>query len=395
MSIRSVAELDLAGKRAFVRVDFNVPIRDGVIQDDTRIRAALPTLRRVLDVGGALVVATHLGRPKGAPDPAFSLAPVAERLSELAGVPVELAPEVVGSSVEEQARNLQPGQLLLLENIRFHPGETENDPELSRQLAALADVYVNDAFGTCHRAHASTAGMAIHFAPEQKAAGYLLLREIQAFQRVLDNPERPLVAILGGAKVSDKIGIIKNLLDRADRLLIGGGMAYTFLASRGTPVGDSLLEADKIDLAREIWEAAKAKGVDFLLPVDHVVGQEVSEDAAARVSEGQGVPDGWKALDIGPRTRETFAHALGDARTVVWNGPMGVFEVAPFAAGTLALARAVADCPGFTVVGGGDSVSAITKSGLADRIGHISTGGGASLELLEGKTLPGIAALDG
>ena len=394
MAVRSVEELGVSGRRVFVRVDFNVPVADGRVGDDTRIRAALPTLRLVLDRGGALVLASHLGRPKGKPDPAYSMAPVADRLGELLGMSVFLAPGVVGPEVRDLAEGLEPGQVLLLENVRFHPGETRNDPEFARALAALADVYVNDAFGTCHRAHASTAGMAAFFPPEQKGAGLLLLREIQAFRRVLEAPERPFVAILGGAKVSDKIGVIRNLLPRIDRLLIGGGMAYTFLAALGQPVGSSLLEADRIDLARSLLDDARGRGVEVLLPLDHVVGREPSAGTEVRVTGDAAVPDGWMGLDIGPKTRERFAQALADARTVVWNGPMGVFELDPFAEGTFALARAVAACPGFTVVGGGDSVAAVNRAGVAGRIDHISTGGGASLELLEGKTLPGIAALE-
>jgi phosphoglycerate kinase len=395
MAIRSVDQLPLRGRRTFVRVDFNVPIRNGAIQDDTRIRAALPTLGAVLSAGGALVLASHLGRPKGSPDPAYSLAPVALRLGEHLGRPVRLAPGVVGPEVEALATGLEAGEVLLLENVRFHPGETKNDPQLSRELAGLADLYVNDAFGTCHRAHASTAGMAARFAPQHRAAGKLLLAEVEAFRRVLEDPSRPLVAVLGGAKVSDKIEVIRHLLGRVDRLLIGGGMAYTFLAARGIPTGESLLEADKIDLARELLTAAEAQGKVVHLPVDHVLGKTVEEGTETRTTEGQEVPAGWRALDIGPRTRKAFSAALVDAGTVVWNGPMGVFEIAAFAEGTFSVARALAACRGFTVVGGGDSVSAVQRSGVADRIGHISTGGGASLELLEGKVLPGVAALEG
>ena len=394
MAIRSVDQLDLAGKRAFVRVDFNVPLRDGVIQDDTRIRAALPTLLEIL-AGGSAVVASHLGRPKGRADPAFSLAPVRDRLADLLGAPVTLAPAVIGAEVSAAAGALDPGQVLLLENVRFHPGETQNDPELARQLADLADCYVNDAFGTCHRAHASTTGAAAHFAPERRAAGDLLLREIQAFDRVLRTPEAPFVAILGGAKVSDKILVIENLLTRVDTLLIGGAMAYTFLAARGVAVGDSLVEQDKVELAGEILDQVARTGTRLLLPVDHVIATVVSADAEHRPTEDEAVPAGWRGVDIGPRTAQAYAAAVAGARTVVWNGPMGVFELAPFAHGTFQLAEAVALCPGFTVVGGGDSVSAINRSGRANDVDHISTGGGASLELLEGKTLPGLAALEG
>ncbi len=394
MAIRSVEQLDLDGRRAFVRVDFNVPLRDGEIQDDTRIRAALPTLHAVLDRGASVVLASHLGRPKGRFVPELSLEPVARRLADLLGRPVSLAPGVVGLGVSEAVHALEPGRLLLLENVRFHPGETKNDPELAGALAALADVYVNDAFGTCHRAHASTAGAAGRFPAGQKGAGLLLLAEIRAFRRVLEAPERPLVAVLGGAKVSDKIPVIRNLLDKVDQLLVGGGMAFTFLAARGIGIGDSLVEADRIDLARDLLEEAERRGVGLLLPVDHVIARDVAPGTKVRTTDGPEVPAGWKGLDIGPKTRSAFGAAVAGARTVVWNGPMGVFETPAFAEGTFALARAAADSPAFTVVGGGDSVSAVNRSGVADRIDHISTGGGASLELLEGKTLPGIAALE-
>jgi len=394
MAIRSVEEIQVEGKRVFVRADLNVPLKDGRITDDTRIRAALPTLRHLLDRGAAVVLASHLGRPKGRPDPAFSLAPVADRLGELLGLSVFLAPDVVGPKVEPLARDLEPGEVLLLENVRFHPGETKNDPELARQLAALADAYVNDAFGTCHRAHASTAGMAAHFPPDRRAAGLLLLEEIRAFERVLDRPEHPYVAVLGGAKVSDKIGVIRNLLPRVDRILVGGAMAYTFLKAQGIEVGDSLVEEDKLELARELLAQAREEGKEIALPADHVIARDLSAEAETRVTDGAEVPAGWKGVDIGPRTRQAYARAVAGARTVVWNGPMGVFEIPAFAEGTVAVARAAADSPAFTVVGGGDSVAAVTQAGLADRISHISTGGGASLELLEGKTLPGIAALE-
>jgi phosphoglycerate kinase len=395
VAIRSLDQVDVSGRRVFVRVDFNVPIRAGAIQDDTRIRASLRTLRSVLDSGGSLVVASHLGRPKAGPDPAFSLRPVAERLGELLKARVALAPGVVGMETSELARALPVGGVLLLENVRFHPGETKNDPELCRELASLAELYVNDAFGASHRAHASTAGMAALFPPARRAAGYLMLAEVEALRRVLAGAEKPFVAILGGAKVSDKIGVVENLLGKADRVIIGGAMAYTFLAARGASVGDSLLEADKIDLARALLEKAEAARVPVLLPVDHVLAREAAEGAETRTSEGENVPAGWRALDIGPRTRALFSEALSSARTVVWNGPMGYFELPEFAEGTAAVARAVAECSGFTLVGGGDSVSAVQKTGLADRIGHVSTGGGASLEFLEGKVLPGVAALEG
>jgi len=393
--IRTLDQLDFKGKKVFIRVDFNVPAKNGVISDDTRIREALPTLRKILDSGGSLIIASHLGRPKGGADPAFSLAPVAARLGELLGVPVPLVGEVVGESATSQAARLTPGKVLMLENVRFHPGETKNDPVLSEAFAKLADLYVNDAFGSCHRAHSSTVGVAGFFKPEERAAGYLLMKELDSFRRVLLNPARPLVAILGGAKVSDKIAVIENLLPRVDRLLVGGAMAFTFLKAKGVPVGDSLVEDDKVALARELMEKAASAGVRLLLPVDHIAAREISDEAKAIATVDEAVPEGLKGLDIGPRTVALFSAAVADAGTLVWNGPMGVFETAQFAAGTYALARAVADCRGFTVVGGGDSVSAVKKSGVAGRIGHISTGGGASLELLEGRTLPGVAALDG
>lgn len=392
--IRTVDALDFTGKRVFARVDFNVPIKNGVISDDTRIREALPTLRKILSSGGSLILASHLGRPKGF-DPSASLAPVAARLAELLGTEVALAAEVVGECVSDLADALEPGGVMMLENVRFETGETKNDPALSKAFAKLADLYVNDAFGSCHRAHSSTAGIADYFPPERKAAGYLLTREVESFRRVLENPARPFVAVLGGAKVSDKIAVIENLIPRVQKLIIGGAMAFTFLKSAGVEVGGSLVEEDKLDLARELTAKAARTGVALLLPVDHVVASEMTEEAPTQVTATQAVPVGLKGFDIGPKSIELFSAALADAGTVVWNGPMGVFEVKQFSKGTFELARAVAACPGFTVVGGGDSVSAVKKAGVADRIGHVSTGGGASLELLEGKVLPGIAALDG
>lgn len=393
--IRTIDQVALAGKKVFIRVDFNVPIKNGVISDDTRIREALPTLKKILGEGGSLVITSHLGRPKNGPDPAFGLAPVAERLSGLLGQPVPLIGEVVGEKASAAAKALKPGEAIMLENVRFEAGETKNNEALSKSFAALADVYVNDAFGSCHRAHSSTAGIASFFAPEAKAAGYLLTRELSSFDRVLKNPARPFVAVLGGAKVSDKIAVIENLIPRVQKLIIGGAMAFTFLKANGVSVGDSLVEDDKLDLAKSLILAAKAAGVELLLPIDHVAAAEISDEAKAVVTEGEAVPAGLKGLDIGPKTVALYRSAVADAGTVVWNGPMGVFETKQFAAGTFALAEAVAGCPGFTVVGGGDSVSAVKKSGVAGKIGHVSTGGGASLELLEGKILPGVAALDG
>lgn len=395
MSIRSVDELDLAGRRIFVRVDFNVPLRDGVIQDDTRIRAALPTLNKILEAGGSAVVASHLGRPKADPGPALGLAPVAARLRELLKVAVELAPQVVGSEVAERADHLPRCAILLLENLRFHSGEQSNDGEFSRQLAALAHAYVNDAFGTCHRAHASIVGVPEHFPARHRAAGELLVKELRAFDRLLRSPEHPFVAVLGGAKVSDKIEVIRNLLPKVDTLLIGGAMAYTFLSAQGVPVGDSPVEPDKVGLARQLLDEAESRGTRILLPVDHVTAAEPAPGVATETTAGTAVRTGQRALDIGPDTVAAYTAAVADARTVVWNGPMGVVEVEDFARGTFALAEAVARCPGFTVVGGGDSVAAVERSGFAHRIGHISTGGGAALAVLAGKTLPGVAALEG
>jgi phosphoglycerate kinase len=395
MAINSIDDIALKGKRVFVRVDFNVPMKEGVISDDTRIRSAVPTFEKILSEGGSIIAASHLGRPKGGPDPAFSLLPVAGKLQEIMGVKVVMSPEVVGETTSRLARELKPGEILLLENVRFASGETKNDPVLSKELAALADVYVNDAFGSCHRAHSSTAGMAEFFPREARGVGYLMQKEVKAFERVLHSPERPFVAILGGAKVSDKISVIENLLPKVDRMLIGGAMAYTFLRAQGIGVGGSLVEEDRIELAASLLKAAKGLGVEFLLPSDHLVASDLAEGVAPIVTEGAAVPQGMKAFDIGPVTVESYKKALEGAKTVVWNGPMGVFENPAFAAGTFAVAEAVANCGGYTVVGGGDSVSAVKKSGNAKKISHVSTGGGASLELLEGKVLPGIAALEG
>ena len=359
--MRTLDDLDVEGKRVLVRVDFNVPLDGGEITDDTRIRAALPTLRELLDRGAArLVLVSHLGRPKGA-DPALSLAPVRRRLREL----------------------LPDDRVELLENIRYEPGETRNDPELARRLADRADVYVDDAFGAAHRAHASTEGVA-HLLPS--AAGRLLQREVQTLEGILDDPERPFVAIVGGAKVTDKLGVLERFTEVADTVLIGGAMCFPFYAARGESVGDSLCEAEGVEPARALLGR-----VD--LPTDLVLGRAFAADTEARALDGTEVPDGWMGLDVGPRTRDAYAQAIAGAGTVCWNGPMGAFELAPFAAGTKAVAEAVADCPGTTVVGGGDSVAAVHRFGLADRIDHVSTGGGASLELIEGKTLPGVAVL--
>lgn len=388
----SVKDLDLKGKRVFCRVDFNVPLDDqGRITDDTRIVASLPTLRHIIEQGGRLILASHLGRPKAAPNPKYSLAPVAPHLSKLLGKPVTMAKDCIGPEVEQLAAGLQNGDILLLENVRFHAGEEKNDPAFCRHLASLADLYVNDAFGTAHRAHASTEGVARLLSPA--VAGFLMEREIRYLGGALAEPRRPFVAVLGGAKVSDKILVIENLLAKVDALVIGGGMAYTFLRAQGHEVGKSLVEADKIELAGELLAKAAQRGVRMLLPQDHVIAREFKADADHRVCTNADFPADWMGLDIGPQTAELFTGLLKNAGTVVWNGPMGVFEFPAFAQGTFAVARALADSDALSIIGGGDSVAAVNQSGLDDRMTHISTGGGASLEFLEGKELPGIAAL--
>ncbi|MGC8760866.1 MAG: phosphoglycerate kinase [Bryobacteraceae bacterium] len=382
----SIRDLDLKGKRVFMRVDFNVPLAPGgqEITSDKRIRAALPTIQYALEQGAALVLASHLGRPKGKPNPEMSLKPVAQRLSELLGRPVAMAPDCIGEEVEKMLPN--PGEILLLENLRFHPEEEKNDREFSRALARLGNVYVNDAFGTAHRAHASTVGIIEFLQPA--AAGLLMEKELEYLEKCTKNPERPCIGILGGAKVSDKIEVIENLLKFADRLLIGGAMAYTFLKSQGRPVGRSLVEDDKLELAKGLLEKA---GDRILLPVDHVVVEVLEENAPSEVVEE--IPEGRMGVDIGPKTREKYAEVIRTAKTIIWNGPMGVFEKKPFDAGTVAIAKAVAESGALSVVGGGDSEKAVKAAGVADRISHISTGGGASLEYLAGLTLPGVAAL--
>ncbi|HWP35352.1 MAG TPA: phosphoglycerate kinase [Thermodesulfobacteriota bacterium] len=406
--LRTVDQLELGGKRVFVRVDFNVPLEPAggraaapgkapalAVADDTRIREALPTLRHVLERRGRLVVASHLGRPGGRRDPAQSLAPVAARLGELLGQPVPCLPDCIGPEVEARVAALRPGEAVLLENLRFHPGEEANDPAFAAALARLADVYVNDAFGTAHRAHASTAGMA-PLVPA-RAAGFLMKTELDYLGRLLTGPARPFVAVLGGAKVSDKLGVLERLVERVDALLVGGAMAYTFLKAEGIPVGRSPVEDDRLAAARQLLAVARARGVRLLLPEDHVVAERPDAPETARVTDGAAIPDGWLGVDIGPRTVERFAREIRQAGTVVWNGPMGIFEIPRFAQGTVALARAVAEATAAgatTVVGGGDSVAAVRQAGVADRISHVSTGGGASLEFLEGKRLPGVAALE-
>jgi phosphoglycerate kinase len=391
MDKQTIRDIDWRGKRAIVRVDFNVPLDGDQITDDTRIRAALPTIQALRDGGAAVVLMSHLGRPKGQVNAKYSLAPAARRLSELLGVAAPLQPDCIGPKVAASVQALKPGDVTLLENLRFHPEEEANDPSFARQLAALGDVYVDDAFGSAHRAHASTEGIT-HDLPA--VAGLLMERELAALSRALDNPAHPFVTILGGAKVSDKIGVIQNLLSKVDALLIGGGMANTFLAAQGRPIGKSLNELDKADLARDLLDQARQRNVTLALPTDVVIALQMNADAPRRTVGVDAVPDDQAIFDIGPETIAAYKDLLNGAQTIVWNGPMGVFEVAPFAAGTRAIAEAVAASDAFSIVGGGDSVAAIEEAGLADRISHVSTGGGASLEFLEGRTLPGVAALD-
>ncbi|MEQ1758175.1 MAG: phosphoglycerate kinase [Vicinamibacterales bacterium] len=393
MATRTLRDLNMKGRRVFVRVDYNVPIADGVVGDDTRIRGTLPTLRYVLDAGAACVIlASHFGRPKGKPNPAMSLRPVAARLALLLGLPVAFADDCVGEVAERAVAQAPPGSIVLLENLRFHAEEEKNDPDFARQLAKLADVYVNDAFGAAHRAHASVDALP-RLMPES-GAGLLMEDELRYLGSVLEHPERPFVAVLGGAKVSDKIEVIENLIPRVDRLIIGGAMAYTFLKAAGKPTGRSLVEDDKLAAARDIVTRAGAAGVELLLPSDHVVADKLEAGAATSVLSVDDPAIGDRmGLDIGPATVAAYSRAVADAKTVLWNGPMGVFEIDEFARGTMALAAAVANVKGTTIVGGGDSMAAVHKAGVADRITHISTGGGASLEFLGGSVLPGVAAL--
>ncbi len=386
-SKKTIRDIDVSGKRVLVRVDFNVPIKDGVVGDDTRIRGALPTLEALLAGGAALILCSHLGRPKGGPDPKYSMKPVAEYLGKLMNRDVAFAEDCIGPQAETAAKALKPGGVLVLENTRFHPEEEKNDAGMSKQLAALADVYVNDAFGSAHRAHASTEGVAKHL---PAVAGLLMEKEIQYLGAAVAAPERPFVAILGGAKISDKIGVIKNLLTKTDTILIGGGMANTFFKAEGYPIGDSLVEAEALETAKELLQSA---GTKLRLPVDVVIADKFDAAAAHKIIPTGPIPDGWRILDIGPETIEHYAKVVKAAKTVVWNGPMGVFEFPEFAKGTFGVAQAVADSSAVSIIGGGDSVAAIQDSGLTDKVTHISTGGGASLEMLEGLTLPGVAAL--
>ncbi len=393
MAVKIIDEVDLKGKRVFIRVDFNVPMDEQQrITDDTRIQAALPTIKYARDKGGKVILASHLGRPKGKPVPEMSLAPAAQRLAELLGGAVKTAPDCIGPEVEEAVNSMGEGDILLLENLRYHKAETDNEAAFAESLATLADVYVNDAFGAAHRAHASTFGMVGHV--KEAAAGFLMKKELQYLEQALKAPGRPFVTILGGAKVSDKIGVAKNLLAKVDILVIGGGMANTFLYAQGHSLGASRVELEKREEAFAILQEAAQSSVKILLPEDVIIAQEINPDTETRIVSISDIPEGWLALDIGPETAKKFCTALKQAKTIVWNGPMGVFEMAPFAAGTGQIAKAVTEAAAVTIVGGGDSVAALEKEGLKDRITHVSTGGGASLEYLEGKVLPGINILD-
>lgn len=387
MNKKTVKDIDLKGKRVLMRVDFNVPMQDGKVTDDKRIKASLPTIQYILDQGASLLLMSHLGRPKGGPAPEFSLRAAAEVLSSHLGIPVKMAPDTIGPEVEAMAKELKPGEVLMLENTRFHKGEEKNDPELAKQMAALAEVYVNDAFGSAHRAHSSTEGVA-QFLPA--VSGFLMEQELEYLGRAVGNPEHPYIAILGGAKISDKIDVVETLLSKADRLIIGGGMANTFLAARGLDMQDSLVEEASLDTAKSILEKA---GDRLILPVDAVIADKFDAEANTRVVDVDQIPAGWRMLDVGPKTLELYKQALEGARLIVWNGPVGVFEMPRFAEGTFALAKMLAESGATTVIGGGDSASAVKKAGVARQMTHVSTGGGASLEFLEGKELPGVAAL--
>jgi phosphoglycerate kinase len=392
MNKKSVKDIDVKGKVVFCRVDFNVPMKDGQVTDDTRIRAALPTIGYLTEQGAKVVLASHLGRPKGQVVEELRLNAVAEKLQELSGKNVVKTDEAYGETVKAEIAKLEEGGVLLLENVRFYPGEEKNDPELAKAFADLADVYVNDAFGAAHRAHASTAGIAEHI---PAVAGFLMEKELEVLGKALSNPERPFTAIIGGAKVKDKIGVIQHLLDKVDNLIIGGGLAYTFIKALGHDVGNSLLEEDKVDLAKSFLDQAKEKGVNFYVPVDVIVADDFSNDANTQVVSIDSIPSGWEGLDAGPKTCEIYADVIKNSKLVIWNGPMGVFELDKFAGGTKAVGEALAGAKDtYSVIGGGDSAAAVEKFGLADKMSHISTGGGASLEFMEGKELPGVLALN-
>ena len=393
MAKKTIEDIQVKGKRVLVRCDFNVPMDENkVITDENRLRGALPTIKYLMEHGARVILCSHLGRPKGEFNMKYSLKPVAKRLSEMLGVEVKMADDVIGPSAKALAASLKDGEVMLLENVRFHKEEEKNDPAFAKELASLAEVYVNDAFGTAHRAHASTEGVTHYLTPS--VAGFLIGKELEFLGNAVENPVRPFLAILGGAKVKDKIGVITNLIEKVDTLLIGGGMAYTFMKATGGEIGNSLCDDERLSLALELLDKAKAKGVKLLLPVDNVCGKEFSNDTEQMVCESGKIPEGWEGLDIGPKTVELFSKEIKAAKTVVWNGPMGVFEMPNFAKGTLAIATAMAESDATTIIGGGDSAAAVTQMGLAGKMSHISTGGGASLEFLEGKTLPGVAALN-
>lgn len=391
MSKKTIADVNVQGKRVLMRVDFNVPMQDGVITDDKRIRAALPSIRHLLDQGGKVILMSHFGRPKGAVNDTMRLNPIAERLGELLSQPVRKVDDCIGPEVESAVAALREGEVLVLENVRFYPEEEKNDPEFAKKLASLGDIFVNDAFGTAHRAHASTTGVAAYL---PAVSGFLMEKELEFLGGALDDPKRPFVAILGGAKVKDKIGVIEALLNKADTLIIGGGMAYTFFKAQGYEIGNSLLDPERLDFARDIMVKAKEKGVELLFPVDIVVGKERSADTEYKVVDYREMPAQWEGLDSGPKTTKLFSEVVKKAGTVVWNGPMGVFEMEAFAAGTQGLAEALAESSAISIIGGGDSAAAVEQMGLAGKMTHVSTGGGASLEFLEGKVLPGVAALN-
>ncbi|UPW82676.1 phosphoglycerate kinase [Lysinibacillus sp. Ag94] len=388
---KTMKDIDVKGKRVFVRVDFNVPMAEGAITDETRIRAAIPTIEYLVEQGAKVILASHLGRPKGEVKEDMRLTAVGVRLAEIMGKPVTKLDESIGQEVEEAVANMQNGDIILLENVRFHAGEEKNDPALAEQFAKLADVYVNDAFGAAHRAHASTEGIA-KYVPA--VSGYLMQKELDVLGKALSNPERPFTAIIGGAKVKDKIGVIESLLEKVDHLIIGGGLSFTFIKAQGYDIGKSLLEEDKIDLAKSFIEKAKAKGVQLHMPIDAVVANEFSKDAETQIVDVDAIPADWMGLDIGPKTAAKYAEVIKDSKLIIWNGPMGVFEMDKFANGTKTVANAMATTTGYTVIGGGDSAAAVEKFEVADKMDHISTGGGASLELMEGKELPGIVALN-